>query len=223
MTIVSNLFIGGNIGVGSDDYAYQGSGPNSNIVISANSFQGTGIAFNVAGGPMDPMINVTISSNQMVSCGRIADGYGWSTNVVFIGNRSLSGRPGFLHNQQLLGQWFLDDVSNTFPWYPIYDNPPAPDAITYANGMRQRLYPSGSNTVFVIAEPHPEKIPPGAAMLVSNAGQLPCALLSSTNGVQPLAIPIGSVVSFQWQNGAWTQGTNSQRPQPPQNVRIEGL
>ena len=220
VTIVSNSFFGGTIGVGSDDYAYQGSGPNSNIVLSANSFLGAGIAFNVAGGPMDPMVNVTITSNQIWNCGRIADGYGWSTNVVFIGNRSTAGRPGFLHNAQLLGQWFLDDASNDFPWYPLYDNPPAPDAITYANGMRQQLYPSGSNTVFVMAEPHPEKIPPGAAMLVSNAGKFPCFLLSDTNGVQPMPIAVGTLFTFQWQNGVWELGTNSQRLSAPQNLRI---
>ncbi len=218
--VVSNNFFGGTIGIGSDDYAYQGSGPNSNIVIRANSFENTGVPFNVAGGLMDPMLDATITSNQISGCGRIADGYGWSTNVVFTGNHASAGRPGFLHSAQLLGQWFLDDASNDFPWYPLYDNPPAPDSITYANGMRQQLHPSATNTVFVIVEPHPEKIPSRAAMLVNNAGKFPCFLRSSTNGVQPLPMPVGNTVSFQWQNGAWKLGTNSQRLPAPQNLKI---
>jgi hypothetical protein len=221
VTISSNQFFGGNIGIGTDDYAYQGSGINSNIVILANVFQNTGTPFNVAGDGTDSIVNVTITSNQAWNCGRFADGYGWSSNVVFRSNRSGGLHAGLLYSQQLLGQWFTDDPSNIFPWFTVYDTPPTPDPVTYANGMHQRLFPSATNSVFVIDATHPRQIPPGATLIINNGGTKTCSLLSGvSNGLAPVLMPAGKTLLYQWQNGAWKSGTNLPTPPPPQNLRI---
>lgn len=216
--IVSNHFLGGTIGIGTDDYAYQGSGQNSNIVISANSFQNTGCPFNVAGGTTDAIVNVTITSNQISNCGRIADGYGWSSNIVFRSNRSSGAPGGALHSQGLLAQWFIDDSSNDFPWFREYDSPPATTTITYANGMRHRIYPAGTNSIYAIDAAHPQQIPSEAALIISNSGKYTCALVS---GAQKVPLPAGTVLLYQWQNGTWQRATNLPSLQPPQNFRIQ--
>lgn len=219
ITVSSNQFFGGNIGIGTDDYAYQGSGPNSNIVITANSFQNTGTPFNVAGGVTDSIVNVTLTANQAWNCGRFADGYGWSSNVVFHSNHSSGLRAGLLYGQQLIGQWFADDASNIFPWFSIYDAPPAPGSVTYANGMHQRLYPAGTNSVFIIDATHPQQIPPGASLIIDNAGKNACSLRPGANKT-PVPMPVGKTLLYEWQNGAWQSGSNLPSLPPPQNLRI---
>ena len=129
-------------------------------------------------------------------------------------------RPGLLYNQNLLGQWFADDTSNAFPWFSVYDNPPAPDPISYAHGMRQRVFPAGTNTVFLIQSARPEQMPPGAALLINNGGKNPCFLSTKTDGSQRVPLAAGVVMLYQWQNGAWQVDTNPVTPLPPQNVKI---
>lgn len=225
ITISSNQFIGGNIGIATDNYAYQGSGENSNVVIALNSFQNVGTPFVAGGGGEDSIVDVIVISNQAWDCGRFAEGGGWSSNVAFLGNYSAPGMPnhGSLFSQQLGGQWFLDDLSNDFPWFQVYDNPPVTDPITYANGMRQRLYPALSNSVFVIQNPDPAQIPPGAMLIIKNAGQCSCLLSNAGSGVVPAPVPMGNTVYDFWQIGAWQLGTNMPAIPPPQNLHVTQL
>lgn len=222
VTITGNQFIGGNIGIATDNYAYQGSGENSNVVIALNSFQNN-TPFIVGGGGQDSIVNVTIISNQAWNCGRFAQGYGWSSNVVFLDNNSAGSIQGGLFSQQLIGQWFIDDLSNGFPWFGVYDNPPAPDPITYANGMRQRLYPVQTNCVFVIDDSSPAQIPPGATLIIKNAGACSCLLSNAGSGTVSAPIPAGDMVFDWWTNGAWQPGTNMPGIEPPQNLQVKKL
>lgn len=219
VTIYGNQFIGGNIGVATDNYAYQGSGENSNLVIALNYFQNN-TPFIVGGGGQDSIVNVTVISNQAWNCGRFAQGYGWSSNVVFLDNSSAGSTQAGLFSQQLAGQWFIDDLSNGFPWFGIYDNPPAPDPITYANGMRQRLYPVQTNCVFVIDDSSPDQIPPGATLIIRNAGACSCLLSNAGSGMVSAPVPAGDTVLDWWTNGAWQLGTNIPGIAPPQDLEV---
>lgn len=221
VTISSNQFIGGNIGVATDNYAYQGSGENSNVVIALNYFQNN-TPFVVGGGGQDSIVNATVISNQAWNCARFAQGYGWSSNVVFLGNSSVGSAQAGLFSQQLVGQWFIDDLSDVFPWFGVYDNPPAPDPITYANGMRQRLYPVQTNCVFLIDDSSPAQIPPGATLIIRNAGVCSCLLSNAGSGMVSAPIPAGGTVLDWWTNGAWLLGTNMGIA-PPQNLHVTRL
>lgn len=223
VTISSNQFLGGDLGVATDNYAYQGSGINSNVVIAFNSFQNVGIAFNPSGGDADSIIDVSVISNQAWNCGMFADGMGWSSNVVFLGNYSTAGTPNhdLLDSQQLGGQWFLDDFSNDFPWFQVYDVNPLPNPVTYANGMRQGLYPGTTNSVYVIENSY--QIPPGATLIIRNEGKYSCLLSNAGSGMVPAPLPPAYTVFDLWQSGAWQLRTNLPGIAPPQNLQATQL
>ena len=157
--------IGGNIGVATDDYAYQGSGINGNVSVIGNVFTNVGTAFNVGGGGVDMLADCVVSSNTAWNCGRFADGIGWSTNITFLGNTSSGTRQvGYLHSENLGGQWFIDDLSNNFPSYPRTGaggrRPPNVSRLRRRDSGVGQL--GGLTPVYYVDDAHAVHMPPGA-------------------------------------------------------------
>jgi hypothetical protein len=210
-TPAQNLFVIGNrficrevapaIGLGCE--GYQGTAINSNIVVAFNSFSNASDAVVILGGGLNRIANVLICSNRAESVLTFASGYGWSTNVWFLGNVSTSGRP--LLSGQLQGQWFLDDVSNCFPPWTVGDAGDRTNIVTYAMGMRQETWNSKPDSAFAIDDVQPEKIPPGAVLTIIHRGKYPLrlSLSSSRPGATPMVISNGCTATCAWVDGAW--------------------
>ena len=106
LTITGNQFFGCMLAVGTDDYAYQGTDYNQDIVVSSNTFTLVGDVINIASSGQDRVANLSVLGNTAWGCGRFGDGYGWCTNALFQGNQSLplNGQQGLLRGDQLWGQ-----------------------------------------------------------------------------------------------------------------------
>ena len=145
LNVIGNQFFGGTIGVGTDGAAYQGTDYNSDILVQNNTFTGVGICINVGGAGQDRIVNMTCWNNTASGCGSFANGYGWSSNVVFAGNRSAasSAGNGLLSSAQLTGQWFFDNLSDDLPTNSVTTIGPITNTVTYALGARQQLWSSG--------------------------------------------------------------------------------
>ncbi len=224
LVVAGNQFIGGQIGLGSDDYAYQGTAINSNILVANNTFTGTGYCLNIASSGPDRVVNMAWQSNTAVGCPRFANGYGWSSNVTFTGNRSrpLNGQQGLLWGSSLVGQYFIDDESNEFPTNIIYANPNAlTNTVSYSLGMRHRVQASSSNCVTILDTGNPPQIPPGAVLDITYtgpyAGQL--FLSSQTPAGNPLVLTPGEFVKCLWTNGQWAV-LQPAPPPPPTDLHV---
>ena len=185
LVVTGNQFLGGQIGVGSDNYAYQGTTINSNIVVQNNTFTGTGYCLNIASSGPDQVVNMMWQSNTALNCGRFANGYGWSSNVTFVGNHSLplNSQQGLLWGAQLGGQYFIDDESNQFPTNVTYGNLNSlTNTLTYALGMRQCLVAECPNCVAILDTSHPQQVPPGAVLDITFTSQYPGLLCLSSQG-----------------------------------------
>ncbi len=207
VSVMGNEFFGG-LGVGTDSYAYQGTTLNSNILVAGNLFHETYLPINIYGNGPDRLVNLAVISNTAWGCGNFAAGGGTSTNVLFLGNQSLAdanGQRGGLNSQALLGQWYLDDLSNDFPPWHDNDTVGQTNIITYALGMRHETWTSVTNSVYVIDTQHAAQIPPGAKLLITHAGQFPATfLLPGTNGMMiPTELSAGGSVALQLVNDTW--------------------
>lgn len=222
ITITNNVFIGGNIGIGTDGMAYQGSGVNSNILIAANVFTNTGAPFNVGGGGIDLIEDVVISNNTAWNCGRFASGYGWNTNIYFLSNTSTGKQAGVLYSDELGGQWFIDDLSNAFPYFPVYDNAAPTNIVSYANGMRQSTIGAKTGAVFFVDDAHPAEVPPGATLLVQNPGQyvVKIVLSDTVAGAASAAVPVGSTATCAWQGSSWKLVSVANSVPAPVNLHV---
>lgn len=216
--------IGGNIGVATDDYAYQGSGINSNVWVIGNVFTNVGTAFNVGGGGVDMLADCVVSSNTAWNCGRFADGIGWSTNITFLGNTSSGTRQvGYLHSENLGGQWFIDDLSNNFPSYPNEDGgPTATNVITYANGIRELANSGGLTPVYYVDDAHAVHMPPGALLLVSNSSPHSVKLILSTTSktAASTSVPPLYTARLNWQSTSWNLVSVDSPVPPPQGFHV---
>lgn len=224
ITISSNVFSGGNIAVATDGYAYQGSGCNSNVLVSGNLFTNVGAAIVVGAGGIDSLINTTVTGNTAMNCGRFSSGSGASTNVVFSGNTTGGNtKVGYLYSGDLTGQWFID-ATNQFPNYPVYDGAPKTNIITYANGMYQQAQSGGLHPVYYVDDTHPSQMPAGARLAIQNVSAAPVKLVLSNSkpGASSLIIPPTFIANCAWQSAAWKLIAVDSPVPPPINLRVLG-
>jgi len=222
LTVVGNQFYGSIIGLGSDDYAYQGTDYNSDILVESNTFTGTGYCLNIGSSGRDRVANMTWLTNTAVGCPRFGNGYGWSTNIVFLGNASLplNGQQGLLFGSSLTGQYFIDDASNQFPtnYAGVYGST-LTNTVTYALGMRWGLWAESSNGVFLLDTTCPNCIPTNALLTMSYGSQMPATLYPASQAPfgSPFVLNYGDRIACRWTGGQWVI-----RPQlaPPTNVHI---
>jgi hypothetical protein len=223
VTIISNRFYGSMIGIGTDGYAYQGTSGNSNILITGNSFSGVQYVFNVAGGGQDSMVNVIMSSNSVSNCYTFANGYGWSSNIVFLGNTMTGTSSGSIHSSDLVGQWFIDDLSNLFPYFTNTDaGVSGTNVITYANGIRELANSGGLTPVYYLDDAHATQMPPGAFLLVSNSSPHSVKLILSTTSRSATStnIPPAFVARCDWQSPRWQLTWVHSPVAPPSGLHV---
>ena len=163
--ITGNTFFGGVAGITTDSYAYQGTDINRDILVENNQFYGTYYPLGIYGGGQDRIVNMTWLTNTAWGCANFASGYGWSSNIVFIGNQSLQPQPGShlgqLDSTSLGGQWFIEDKSDNFPANAVYtlkDYNQLTNIVSYASGMRQRVV-GNSQGVLLLDNSQPLRIP----------------------------------------------------------------
>jgi hypothetical protein len=189
------------IGLGCE--GYQGSAINSNIVVGYNRFINTQYAVEVMGRGRNRVADVLVCSNNAEGVHNFAFGYGWSTNVSFIGNIGVS--TGGLLSQDMEGQWFLDDASNRLN--PTQENASADktNIISYSFGMRHITAAAVADSAFALDDSQPQKIPSGARMLINHKGNLPARLYLSAvkSGAEPMILANGATVECEWANGVW--------------------
>jgi hypothetical protein len=217
MIISNNIFIGngGGTAIALGVAGYQGSAPNSNIVISLNYFTNVYFPIQVEGSGNNAVLNVQVVSNTAITGNCFAYGYGWSTNVIFRGNAA-SGFWFGLNSSRLTGQWYQDDLSNQFPAYDQADTTGKTNTLGYVYGMRHRISASMTNSIWVIDDTHPAQIPPGAVLQITYAGNYPVPLyLSSTMSGSSIVLTTGLAVACQWTNGAWQLAGSLSKPTPP--------
>ena len=210
LAIVGNQFLNGQFGIETDSAAYQGSVWNSNILVMGNSFNAVYTPIQNGGGGVDSLANVQVVSNYSLGCWKFAFGYGWGTNVLFLGNRSqpTNSYAACLRSEQLVGQYFIDDPSNDFPPEVSGDdsNGTQPVELTYTHGMRHEVGTSSTNSLFVLDDTSPFQIPIGVGMWVSNISVHPVRVgPSAVNPNNPaFLLAPGQIATFYWTNGSWS-------------------
>jgi len=207
--IESNRFEGQGFCIGNGAGA-QGTDYSHDIVIRGNSATNGGDLFLVQCGYSQRFENVLITGNSISGRGHLGCGWGYSTNVTFSNNIATNGAGG-IDGTRLTGQWFLDDLSNHYHPHQVYNYSGMTNLITYANGARQEVLPVKTNSLCIIDDSHPEKIPTGAMMTITNQGNHPIPLyLSTLRTNQPPAVSLnpGSVVTCAWTNGGWRMATS---------------
>ena len=220
LAIVGNQFFGCLLAVGSDDYAYQGSDYNQDILVESNTFTRVGDVINIASSGRDRVANLTVRSNTAWGCGRFGDGYGWCTNALFQGNRSLplDGRQGLLRGDALWGQYFIDDGSNDFPPNTVYtDTGCFTNTVSYSCGVLQELNTATPNTAFRLEDTHPERIPKGATLRLGFVGKVcPARLIMSTRNPASVSLVMnpGDTFACIWTNSSWKLISPSLPPRP---------
>jgi len=216
--IAGNRFIGSSYGVGTDGYAFQGTDYNHDITVASNAFIGIGCVINIGGDGQDRLVNMTVNGNVATNCGAYGGGYAWCSNVVFLANLATGTNIyAQLSSGRLEGQYFLDDLSNTFPFQQSYDPVGQTNIITYATGIRQQISTANTNSVYLLDDHSPLQIPPTARLVITNLANLPVSLYSSSTS--PLGPPVqlsnGDGVEFDWLNGRWVKV-----PKPPSDLRL---
>jgi hypothetical protein len=207
MTVRNNRFYGGYRGFTTDGSAKQGNDLNHDIVIEGNQFHGTYQCLYLSGGPNE---NIMVRSNTAVGCRVFANGCGWNTNVTLTGNRSLTadgvegGGPFGIYMQ---GQYYLDDGTNEFPPPRVGDTVGRTNIITYALGVRQRIYTERSNSVYMIDDSCPGKVPPGATLQIEHDGlqfySVPLYFSNTDPNAGSVIMRQGDVIRCRWSNGRW--------------------
>ena len=198
--------IGNGAGVQGTDYCHD-------IVIRGNTATNTDVLFLVQCGYENRMENIVITGNIMSGKGYLGSGWGYSTNVCFSNNIATNGASGF-QGGRLTGQWFYDDPSDKYPSYPVWKNTNCNYMISYANGARQNGVPAGADSIFMLDDSEPAKIPSGAEMMIgyhgNNTNGSPLFLSSSHPSETPDAfLGTGKIIYCKWKNGAW-QMTNDE-------------
>jgi hypothetical protein len=224
VVIANNQFLDYTTAIGLGIAGYQGSAyGNTNILISSNVFNGCGNAVQVMGNGDNSVINATIEGNVMNQGGWFGYGYGWSTNVTFVNNVGIGLGGGGLNSTMLQGQWYLDDISNQFPPMSYNDYVNQSNIITYAWGARAMIIASKANSVFLIDDAHPQQIPPGAVLVISNSVNYAVPLFfSSTQPTTSILLTNGNATVCYWTNGAWQLASQVQvQPLlPPSDLHV---
>jgi hypothetical protein len=204
--IVSNSFASVGTGVLLGGAGRQGTDHNANIFIHDNTFANDGQAILVSGGGSSYTENLMVNSNLSFNVKDFADGWGRGTNLEFYGNVAVGASCG-LDSTRLIGQWYLDDLSNTFPYYHNVDFFGKTNLITYARGSRQYLWVSTPKSIWRIDDNYPDRIPPGAQLIIENYanGQTFAnpLYLSAGRADPPIRMRVGSAITARWTNGGW--------------------
>jgi hypothetical protein len=227
LTIISNQFIGNGFDVCIGVAGYQGSTVNSNIVVCDNEFTNAAYVILVEGGGENALYNLLVSNN--VACNTVggnnafAYGFGWGTNMVFVGN-VISGLYG-LNSASLSGQWFIDSFSNYFPTNMVTDSCGVTNLISYAyNGIDKATYISTAQPHAVVVDDlHPSQVPPRAAFTLTNMGVASPLYLSARMSGNPIMMSNGYSAKFYW--NAMTSNWSLNNPYlvlPPSSLRTEG-
>ena len=167
---------------------------------SGNLFSNVYDVISVQGAGLNRVHGILVSSNVVWSH-NFAVGYGWSTNVVFAGNTAIGvGGSGTLDSSQLQGQWFNDDPSDRLPPLSHVDTVGRTNTVTYATGgMRHQIWVNANNSVWVIDDTQPAKIPPSATLQITNTGNYAVSVYSSaTMSGAPFVLTPGQMVTYWW-------------------------
>ncbi len=202
--IESNRFEGQSFCIG-NGAGTQGSDYCHNITIRGNTATNGGNFFLVQCGYPQRFENVLITGNTISGRGALGCGWGYSTNVFFSNNIAINGAQG-IGGSRLTGQWFLDDPSDLYPPTHIDNWKGITNVLTYANGAHQGVYPTKTNSIFLIDDSQPGKIPLGACMVITNQGDHPTPIFVSTVHTSKVAdamlIP-EQLLRCDWTNGSW--------------------
>ena len=219
--VIGNTFYDARRGIETDSSAYQGNDINSDILVENNQFVNVEYPLGVLGGGQDRLQNMTLENNTALGCNNFATGYGWSSNIVFIGNASLQpavNHIGQLDSSQLEGQCFIDG-SNNFQWWNVnFSQVVETNTASYRYGQRQQLNSPISQAVCLLDSTNSPAIPPGAELMVTNASAYSIALYSSSFAPlgNPVTLPAGACFAYAWSNGMWNLAL---APLPPGPVR----
>lgn len=204
LTISGNKFVGEDFAIGTA-MGYQGTDFNRNILIQNNTFTNVSKPFLVQESGSNRIEDVKIFNNTASQGYAFAWGYGTSSNVV-ISNNVVSGFSFGALSDRLLGQWFLDDLSNKFPVHQVSDASGQSLLISYAYGARHQTLATRVGTTFLVDDANPTKIPPGARMSILNQGGNAATInLSNTRSATAPSriLQPGVSVICAWVNGAW--------------------
>ena len=204
--IESNRFEGQGFCIGNGAGA-QGTDHCHDIIIRGNLATNTDVFFLVQCGYENRMENILITGNCVAGKGWLGGGWGYSTNVFFSNNVATNGANGF-QGERLTGQWFYDDPSNRYSPSPAYCYTSSISTITYANGGRQQTFPYLSNSIFMVDDSKPDKIPVGAVIKIGcnekNPKKVPIYLSSTqTNRDPEVLLNPGSTITCNWKEGRW--------------------
>ena len=226
LLVTDNQFLGpaGGCGLASDGGAYLGTAINSNILVQNNTFIRNSFPLVIAGAGQDRVVNMTWQNNTAWGCAMFANGYGWSSNVTCIGNKSLpmNGSQGRIWSSQLAGQYLIDDESNQFPTNMVnLDSNTPTNTVSYANGMCHWI-----QSVISELRGHPGHQQSATDSSRSLDGHhfyrpVPGRLYFSSQGPagNSLTLTPGEFVQCQWTNGQWNV-IQPAAPAPPQNLHI---
>lgn len=203
LVIRSNLFVNDGLPIVIGCAGYQGTAINSNIIVVANIFTNCYATIFVEGTGANRVDGLLVSNNVAYGLNgyttSFADGYGWGTNMVFVGNTTSAYQSGLLSGS-MSGQWFKDDASNQFPIQAMNDPSAQSNVVSYAQGMFHLTSPYfNTNSIFVLDDTHPQQIPPGANLVVTNSGTHSGILyLSQTMSGTPITLTNGYSRVFSW-------------------------
>ena len=189
------------VGTGS---GYQGTACNSNIDLLSNTCSGVQSLFLVQGVGPDRIEDVRVTRNTMSGGGILGYGWGWSTNIVFTDNVAAGGRGAF-DGSRLTGQWFVDDLSNKHSSQLDVNWSGPRTVVSYANGAKHKLLAARPDSVFLLEDSHPEKIPSSAILSLKCQGNRPAKILLSSRQDQPdtTILSPGEGLSFAWNGLRW--------------------
>jgi hypothetical protein len=202
---------------------------NSNIVIMYNhitlSNAAGGFVMELGNGS-NSIANVSVVSNTMTGTitgtTDFAEGYGWGTNVIFTGN--ILDAPGArtgLNSTGLQGQWYIDTLSNQFPFHYCWDFGGASNSVSYQWGARQNINVSQFASTWYLDDSHVSCMSPNVQMIVSNScGSTITLNTSEICPATPIAATNGWSATFQWTNGAWQLVRAT--PLPPADLHVVG-
>jgi len=223
LTVRSNLFING-VPIVIGIVGYQGTAVNSNIVITANTFTNPYAAIVIEGAYGNSMVGMLVSNNVVYGGNSFVAGYGWGTNMVVVNNLTY-GMANAIDSSAMSGQWFLDS-SNQFPAQTVYDSSAQSNVVSYAHGAHEMTYPYfNTNSIFVLDDMHPQQVPPGAMMMITNSGIHPATLyLSATMSGTPITMTNGYSGTFYWNSSTstWVSDVPAAQPSPPYNLHFIG-
>lgn len=198
---------------------YQGTFPNSNIVVAYNSFYNPYQVLQISGG-LNASAPERVESVYMFSNSIMASAsfdatplgiftYHWTRNVQFEFNDFsgvTNGSTAFLTGAD--GAQFISIPLNNTYYTLLYDQT---NYISYGNGSRYKaISPINPGAEYVLVTTNANQIPTGAQILVQNSSQnsavLPVYLNSQLSG-DPDYIASSEYKTYSWNGSSWISDT----------------